>query len=300
MGPNRRRAAVAQALLVSLVFLTSPALLAQSIDLNTGDGALQAFRKIQCSLTDGEPRTFWWHGRAYARVPGEKDTLLFRVEGMNIRQCVTVEDPERGTGFKLVSREILLYQDPKTGEVLRTWTNPWTGEEVEVLHVANDPVNSGPFFAPFPWTGTINEGRWWSTATIPLFYTNPLGGDYQEYIGGIYHATEMFNFMGDVESLVHSTRPAEVQVGWVRMSSWLPWMRMGGRLGVIYMHTAGKKLDDYDSMTEVMKTEIAQNYPEYAEPPPGDDERENETSWTYFKKIIDQRGGAKAGSSDSH
>ena len=158
-------------------------------------------------------------------------------------------------------------------------------------------MNGQPVFLNNPggrdlsFRGTIREGRWWSTATIPLFYTNPLGGDYQKYVGGTYHATEMFNFMGDVESLVHPTRPANVQVGWVRMSDWLPWMRMEGRIGVIYMHTAGKKLEDFDSLPDVMKEEIAKNYPEYTEPPPLDDGRPNETSWTYFKKRIDAQGG---------
>ena len=297
MGSRLFRALMLRTLLAACGLFAAGSVFSQSLDLNTGEGALKAFRKIQCSLKNGEPRTFSWHGNAYSRVPGEKDRLLFRVEGMNIRQCVDVEDPERGSGFRLLSREILLYQDPVSGEVLKTWENPWTGEEVEVLQVANDPVNNGPFFAespngqPFPWTGTIREGRWWSTATSPLFYHNPLGADYQEYVGGIYHATEMFNFMGDMESLVHSSRPANVQVGWVRMSSWLPWMRMGGRMGVIYMHTAGKKLDDFDQLPDVMKQEIANNYPDYAEPPPADDPRPNETSWTYFKKIIDARGG---------
>ena len=51
------------------------------------------------------------------------------------------DDDEKGAGFKLVSREILLYKDPVTDEVLATWENPWTGETVDVLHVANDPVN---------------------------------------------------------------------------------------------------------------------------------------------------------------
>lgn len=266
---------------------------AAPLDLNTGEGALAAFRKIQCSLNDQEPRTYWWHGRAYARVRGEKDRLLFRVEGMNIRQCVTVEDAKRGTGVRLVTREILLYKDPKTGEVLETWSNPWTGEAVEVIQVANDPVNNGPFFPigrdgrPFPWTGSISEGRWWSTSTIPLFYTNVLGGNYQEYVGGTYHATEMFNFMGDLESLVsEDTVSANVQVGWVRMSQWLPWMKMGDRTGVMYMHTAGKKLEDGDNMSELMHEQIAKNFPDYTQPPPVDDDRPNETSWTYFKKIL--------------
>ncbi|GIT37224.1 MAG: hypothetical protein Ct9H300mP6_10920 [Gammaproteobacteria bacterium] len=55
---------------------------------------------------------------------------------MNIRQCDTVKDSKRGNGYRMVSRELLFYQDPKTGEILDQWTNPWTGETVDVLHVA--------------------------------------------------------------------------------------------------------------------------------------------------------------------
>ena len=280
--------------LISTGVMTVPAS-AQPLDLDTGEGALAAFRKIQCSLNDKEPRTFWWHGNAYARVPGEKDRLIFKVEGMNIRHCATVEDAERGTGFRLVTREILLYKDPKTQEVLEQWNNPWTGERVDVIHVANDPVNNGPFYPvgrdgePWRWSGTEKEGRWWITSTIPLFYTNALGGNFQEYVGGKYHATEMFNYMGDLESLVsEETVSANVQVGWVRLAQWLPWMKMGDRVGVMYMHTAGVKLEDGDDMSATMHEQIAKNYPEYREPPPIDDDRPNETSWTYFKKILSQ------------
>jgi hypothetical protein len=42
-----------------------------------------------------------------------------------------------------------------------------------------------------------------------------------------------------------------------------------------------------------MKAEIAANYPEYTTPPPVDDTRPNETSWTYMKKILDERGEAQ-------
>lgn len=69
---------------------------------------------------------------------------------MNIRQCATITDPKQGKGWRLVSREILLYLDPKTGEVVRSWKNPWTGETVPVLHVANDPVNQRPSFVTNP------------------------------------------------------------------------------------------------------------------------------------------------------
>ncbi|MFZ9061938.1 MAG: DUF1838 family protein, partial [Steroidobacteraceae bacterium] len=222
-------------LLLAALSLAAPLSLATkpqapTLDLDTPAGTMAAMRKIQCSLNDGEPVTYYWHGNMYSRVAGEPDRLLFKVVGMNVRQCRSVSDPEKGAGYRLVSREILLYVDPRTGEVARTWKNPWTGEEVEVLHVANDPVNStawtiGRDGKPASWRGSIQGDRWWMTSTIPLFYTNPLGGDYQRYVGGVYHATEMFNFMGDLDGLVDGHKAtAPTQVGWVRMSGWLPWM----------------------------------------------------------------------------
>ena len=281
----------ARALSLCALFFT-PIAVADQLDLDNPDDAFEAGRKIQCSTVDGEQVTYWWHGRAYSRRQGEKDQLLFTVEGMNTRQCTTVNDPEKGEGYHLVSREILLYKDPKTGEVLAKWENPWTGETVDVLHVANDPVNFTAHkvgrFGPAKFYGDINGDRWWMTTTVPLWYPNVLAGDYQKQIGGTYHATEMFNFMGDTESLLDKeTTTADVQVGWVRMSDWLPWMMMDGREGVIYMHTAGRKLDSWDQMGETMRGEIETYYPEYATPPPADDDRENETSWTYYKKVAD-------------
>ena len=180
---------------------------------------------------------------------------------------------------------------PKTGAVLSSWDNPWTGETVDVLHVANDPVNFtayqiGRNGKPSGFNASILGDRWWNTNTFPLWYPNPLAGEFQKEIGGTYHATEMFNFMGDMESLLDKeSDTAEVQVGWVRMSDWLPWMMMEGREGVIYMHTAGRKLDSWDDMSETMKNEIAEHYQEYTDPPPADDPRRNETSWTYYKKV---------------
>ena len=276
----------------------------ERIDLSTPEGAALAMRKIQCSLEDNRPVYYWWHGRALSRRMGEPDRVLFNVDGMNVRMCTTIEDPVKGVGSRLVSREILLYTDPETGEPLETWDNPWTGQTVNVLHVENDPVNGRPNFPRdengepvAKWMGTELEDRWWSTMTIPLFYHNVLQGDYQKQVGGAYHAAELFNYMGDTDSLTDlSQDSADVQVGWVRMSYWLPWMEMQGRDGVIYFHTAGKKVSGYDALSDVMKTYIAEKAPIYRLPPPSDDDRPNETSWTYFQKKSEgdklPRGGA--------
>jgi hypothetical protein len=283
----------------TIIFLSS-SLVAEGIDLSTAEGVAKANRKIQCSLIDGKPVTYYWYGNAFGRRLGMSDKLLFKVEGMNVRSCSTVRDKSGNYGWKLVTREILLYKDTKSGEVLRNWLNPYTNEEVEVMHVANDPVNQPPQFGldrqgeVAKFRGDFMDERWWSTATIPLYYNNTLGGDYQQYIGGTYRATEMFNFFGDIESLLDEGRDtANVQVGWVRHSDWLPWMKMAGRDGIIYMHSAGKKLKKWADLSETMKNEIATNYPEYTSPPPSNDQRPNETSWTVFKKEMEQRGGPK-------
>lgn len=268
---------------------------AAKLNPNTPADALAISRKIACSMKDGEPATYWWHGEVFSRRDGEADKHLFNVEGMNIRACVKAPD---GDGFNLVSRELLLYTDVKTGELLKTWTNPWTGETVDVLHVANDPVN-GKFRSktrdgkPTVWDGTISGGGWWQTTTVPLFYPNPLGGAYQAEVGGTYHATEMFNFFGEAASLLDPNTPAKnVQVGWVRISDWLPWMKMGGRDGMVYFHTAGRKLNSFGELPKLVRDEIKKNYPEYDAPPPLDDARPNMTSWKYYDAV--KKGDVKA------
>jgi hypothetical protein len=280
--------------LVIILLLGVPAS-AQRLDLDNPEGAVKAMRKLMASLEDGKPALYWWQGNVYSRVPGEKDRLLFTYHGMNVRASKTISDEEHGYGYRHVSRELLIYMDPKTKEVLRTWKNPWTGKEVEVVHVANDPVNSRPTYAkgprgPFHIDMTFIEGWGSMSFEVPLFYTNPLAGDYQDFVGGQYQAMEIFNFFFDEEDLLGPSNEAEnVSVSWARISQWLPWMEMGDRVGQIIINGAGRRLAQWDQLPESLRKEIDLNYPEYKTPPPLDDDRPNETSWTVFKEHIDAK-----------
>ena len=283
------------ALTVAAALALGPAgLAAQPIDPATAEGFVQINRKIHCSLEDSSPQVYQWFGRAYSHVPGEPDRRLFDLDGMNVRQCVTVEDPVRGVGYRMVSRELMLYLDPETGEVLRSFANPWTGVDNEVIHVANDPVNSQPTFGRtadgevVPFELEDINGAWLMRIEIPLFYPSPLGGDYQTFTGGTYHAAEIFDFNGDTRVLLDAELPVAYPViSWMRLAPWLPWMQMGDRPGLMYFNAMGRKLESRAQLSATMQAEIESNYPEYAAPPPVDDDRANETSWTYMKKIID-------------
>ena len=273
---------------------------AEPLDPDTPSGYVAVNRKLHCSRVDRQAVVYTWSGRAWSRVPGERDRPLFQVEGMNVRQCVAVRDPKRGIGYRLVSRELMLYKHPKTGEVLREWENPWSGKTVQVVHVSNDPVNQRPSF------GRDDSGKpvasrlvragdsYFLSLEIPLFYTNPLGGDYQPYVGGTYHATEIFNFSGPLADLLDSEKPvAYPNIAWVRIAQWLPWMEMGGRAGLMYVNAVGHKLRDFSQLSETMRAEIARHYPSYRKPPPGNDTRANVTSWIFFKQLRESAGSGK-------
>ena len=281
-------------LLTALAIAAADPAHARTLDPAVPADALEIAKRVQCGEADGKPAVYHWSGKVYSRVTGEPDRMLFLGEGMNIRQCVSVVDPQRGKGWRLVSREVMIFLDPKTGAVLRKWTNPWTDEVVDVMHIANDPVNQRPQFAisaeggPYKFTGR-REGRWiFAPFEAPLFYTNPLAGKYQDYIGGTYHAMEIFDFAYDAEEMLNTKNPTAYPIiSWVRISDWMPWMKMRGRQGQLVFNAMGNKLKTFEDLPKVLKDEIALNFPAYTAPPPSDDARPNETTWTVFKKQVD-------------
>lgn len=265
------------------------------------DDQIAVFRKIQCSTADLEPVVYHWSGRVWSRVPGEPDRHLWNVEGMNIRQCVSVTDPARGQGVRMVSRELMFYLDPESGAVLDRWTNPWTGKTNRVFHVANDPVNQRPVFpkaadgTPFRVPLRIEGGRAFWNIEVPLFYENPLGGDFQQFAGNHYHAMEIFNFIADEKRLAdRRARNAGAAVSWVRLSGWMPFMEMGSRPGSLVFNATGQVVPGIEALPRVIQDQIALRYPQYRVPPPPDDARPNATTWTEFRKAIEAERGSAA------
>lgn len=292
---------VATAIMAAVIM---PGAHAERLDPDDPDDAIKIQRKWSCSLVDGEPVIYWWYGSMYSRVPGERDRLLFDVQGMNVRACGTVVDPVRGTGYRSVSREVMFYLDAETDEILRSWENPWTGKTNDVIHVANDPVNMRHPRYPYDEDGkpqanfraTVMNGRVFTTGEVPLFYKNPMGGEFQDWVGGSYHAMEMFNSFGYEDEVFDPEIPSNMNrsLGWARISKWLPWMEMGDRVGMLITTTAGRRMQNFDELPDVVRDEIIANYPDYTEPPPLDDSRPNDTTWTITKRAIDARRAGEA------
>jgi hypothetical protein len=246
-----------------------------------GDAAVLWNTKLTCGTTEqGVTRYGMWEGRMFSRIPGEKDRHIFDVVGINTRQCERHKDPARGEGYRSVSREIMVYLDPATGEIIDQWKNPWTGETVEVIHVANDPVNMrAPSFARD------------ATGKVPLFYENPLAGAYQDYIGGKYHAMEIFNTFYSAADFLAPKGPriSPSRLAWQRVSGLLPWLRMGDRPGVMIFNATGFSTFDRAQISPKLMQILQTRYPEYLTPPPLGDARPNATTWTITKDWIDAK-----------
>ena len=264
-----------------------------------GDAALLWNTKLTCGTTEqGVTRYGMWEGRMYSRIPGEKDRHIFDVVGINTRQCERHKDPVRGEGYRSVSREIMVYLDPATGEIIDQWKNPWTGETVEVIHVANDPVNMrAPSFARDatgkPARVTLRQygDLLVSSREVPLFYENPLAGAYQDYIGGKYHAMEIFNTFYSAADFLAPKGPriSPSRLAWQRVSGLLPWLRMGDRPGVMIFNATGFSTFDRAQISPKLMQILQTRYPEYLTPPPLGDARPNATTWTITKDWIDAK-----------
>jgi hypothetical protein len=252
---------------------------------------------MTCGTTEqGATRYGMFEGHVYSRAPGEKDRRLFNLLGVNVRQCARFDDPQRGPGFRSVSREILLYIDPLTDQVLEKWLNPWTNETVNVVHVANDPVNMrAPTFAigadgkPVHVSMRQYGDSIASSSEVPLFYENPLGGSFQPYIGGQYHAMEIFNDFYRTADFLDTKvkRIGNTRIAWVRISNWLPWMKMRDRQGVLIFNATGFSTFKREELPERLRRLLDDRFALYNTPPSLDDARPNETSWTVFKKYIE-------------
>ena len=168
------------------------------------------------------------------------------------------------------------------------------------LHVANDPVNMRAYRylrnedgepADLSRTFRVYGDVAASSAEVPLFYKNPLGGEYQAYVGGMYHAMEIFNTFYSTERLMdmQADSMGDTHLAWSRVAQWLPWLEMGDRPGIMIFNATGFSTFDKDKIPERLADILNERYPLYWTPPPLDDDRPNETSWTVFKKHIESQ-----------
>jgi hypothetical protein len=220
------------------------------LDLRTGRGNQLAYARIQGDLDFGKQKYFWFKGYAMGIEPMKKIQNLIGTSGFGVIRLA--EGPNGG--IRRMCREIIVYTDLRSGEVLDEWKNPLTNETVKVVHVANDPFNymiedhfpappsfgglnkEAPPRVPFvlPWSQHADKAA--MEIHIHLLYPNALQPDKwpRESAGPMAQVSEFFAHHINIADLQNPKLTSlDYQGTWNRITPWLPWMLMGQRTGCV-------------------------------------------------------------------
>ena len=244
---------------------------------------LDAFMKLTGSL-DGEDHFGWFKGRIFS-VIGDFEVIkpLFDVEGFGASR---VEAQPDGS-YKKLQREVGYYKDLYSGQIIETWKNPMLdGEEVEIFHINNDPVNvhlktevvlgfgadedetTESFSFLMPWD--VMGGVAMTSFDVNLDWKNKLDPEVwpRASVGPRVRVSENQQWHMNVDELNDLSAPKIHNTGsWNRIANWLPWMLMGQREGHLFYrsHTAG--LNGLEDLPKDILDYTEKNFTKYLEAP---------------------------------
>jgi hypothetical protein len=267
-----------------------------TLDLDSAKDNLLALLKLQADVSGGEVIS-GFPGSAWGWVPGQGNKLLFKTYGIGASHIEEVED-----GWRFYHREVLYYLDPKSGEVLQGWDNPYTGRRVEARHILNDPVNrfypfkGGRFAPPFPYEVYGNDVVF--RISVFSFRESPMPrATYPLHSADdMYQSAELWGMNGKLDEIMNpDVTSASCVTSWARVSQWVPFMEMGSRPGVMVFHSNSYKLlGGVSELPEKIRTYTEKHHPLYlSSPKEWQGLGKNESQVTETKKEIDRRWEAE-------
>jgi hypothetical protein len=242
--------------------------------------------------TSGRDVVSYGHGTVFGVVPGERGRPLFNLEVLSVARFEKVEG-----GYLRIHREIGFYTDLKTGAVIERWRNPYIDRDVEVIPIQNDPVNRR--FVPAT-VGNIKVDELGDdivfTRETLSRRPNPLTREkYARYSTGEFiESVELYQTFVSRKALERRTTFVPSIGSWSRSGPWLPWMEMGQHQGYLLYHSRIFKLaNGLDGVPATIREYVAAKYPKYLTAPASFVEQD-ESSWSFFKKVLDERAAAAA------
>ena len=228
---------------------TQASLTGPYLDLTTGEGNMLAMARIVGDLDLSKQKHGWYRGVGMGFRPDEAGRDLFGIMGLGSSRLIPFEDKP---GYTNVRRECGYYYDLETGEVLDTWVNPYTNEEVEVLHIANpqinrplepvlrgarlydDPVEAEKEPEPYLLDWQIAGDMLFAEQHAHLYAKNPLDPEVwvRESAGPMVRITDSTSYVCSLADMQNPDLTSIDESGkWVHVRPWQPFMLMGDAPG---------------------------------------------------------------------
>jgi len=285
------------------------------LDFDIAEDNLYAFAKMWSTLAD-KPVLSSFHGLMFACVEGQRTMPLFGYAGTGLFQSKILDNGH----VRMRGKETGFFTDLASGDVLDTWSNPFTGEDVEVFSFLNDRIR-GELTTEMPRFdfGEANdeptllhegaEAR--DDGTVPFVlpwevfgdrvhlgwdychaYTNPV--DKARWpmasTGAFINPSEHFYFTTSLAELEDRSNPsAHYSAGFSRLSPWWPWMRMGesGIDGVLFGRMVSVKANGTpDDVPRKIFDHVASKHPDYLEAPLDWDNGHPVSTWEVYARDV--------------
>jgi hypothetical protein len=229
------------------------------------------------------------HGYVTGTVLGVRDNeRVAPLFGFEVFSGIRVIKQPNGD-YQRLCRELIFYKDYATGQLMDEWTNPYTGERVKVVDVANDPFNYviSDHFPDPPNYGGLNTEKPprrpllldWNiidddtvtlTTDIHLYYKNALDPAKwpRESAGPMNRVSELFRYVIRREDVENDTLTHLPHTGvWNRITPWLPWMLMGQTPGHIVYAGTFSSVKSIDKVPANVAQRVKERWPLYMAAP---------------------------------
>lgn len=233
-----------------------------SPDVTTPEGRLQAYIKLRGSL-DGARSAWWYRGIQYG-VVDLVPHRLWAVQGVQVSRYRARDDG----AFDHEFRDLMFYLDLKSGEVLREFHNPLTGQTIHppVLRVGPMELVYSRAGAAIKDVQNVPPGletRWRVDRAI-------VNGDdlilHEEGHSSVPSANVVLNdFITTQGSLAQATDAsllnAPARYSYCSVMTWTPFMQMGDHPGHLMGRGNGRKLRSSQDLTPAFRALVEAEEP---------------------------------------
>jgi hypothetical protein len=287
----------------------------KALDFQDPMDNLYAFAKMWSTLDD-KPVLSSFHGIMFANIAGRKSQALFGYAGTGLFQSKILDNGH----VRMRGKETGFFTELATGDVLKTWDNPFTGETVEVYNFLNDRIR-GELTSAMPRFSfgdqddaptIMNDGTAGGAGeTVPFVlpwerfgdrvhlawdychgYTNPVlkrcwpRASTHDFI----NPSEHFYFTTSLGELEDRSNPsAKYTAGFSRMSPWWPWMLMGESDvdGVLFGRMmSAKQSGNPDDVPRKIYDYVQQHHPDFLESPTDWDDGHPIGTWEAYARDV--------------
>lgn len=230
------------------------------------------YRKLRYSM-DEDVVMWWFAGTKYGQRDGEF-TPLYKIETCNWNRVKNEPDG----GFTITVLECAFYTDLQSGEVLRTWKNPYTNQVVTIPYAIVGPLDARhdaqSQIVPLSEIGgakvdmrvtigpvtTLGDDVWTETSNRFAIHPRSGGRPHVVYEWATYtaKATDLAN--RGIRSLVATCDLQD-------MTAWPRWMNMGDQPGGVMGRISGRKVSRFEEMPAGFRARLAQVFPDVVKDP---------------------------------